>query len=135
MYARCSCLPFLHLLPLALRIELLASTSFSRNPPGYAHSLLPEASLDSVYSHTHTDFFVSDQSPVEEMSSWLRTSEQGPLLPAVEEICSGSALAPDNFAYEQFPVAESRVSMEIESPGAAFLLVCCVREKPGSSLG
>lgn len=134
MYARCSCLPFLSQLPLALRIELLASTSFSQQAPSHTHSLSPEASLNSVYSHTHTDFFVSHRYLVEEISSWLRASEHG-LVPAVEEICSVSSLAPDNFAREQFPVTETGVSMEIESPGSAFLLVCSSRERLVKALG
>ena len=135
MYARRSCLPFLSLLPLAQRIELLAATSFSQHLPAGHNSLSPESSLSLASSHTHTDFFVCHQSLAQEISTWLLHTSEKDLLPAVEEMCSDSTLALENFAYERFPVTENRVSMEIGSPGSAFLLVCCAQEKPGSSSG
>lgn len=134
MYVGRACLSLLSFLPFSLRVELLASTSFSQQPPGSTHYLSPEASLGAIYSHAHTNFFISCLSLDQEISSWLSTAEQD-FLPAVEKICSCSTLAPDKFAYGQFAVTENRVSMEIESPGSAFLLVSCAKEKSGSMSG
>ncbi|XP_067256066.1 probable E3 ubiquitin-protein ligase HECTD4 isoform X7 [Chanodichthys erythropterus] len=47
------------------------------------------------------------------------------LLELTKQICCFLQSAPEQFTLEEFPITESKVSMDVNFPGAAFVLVSC----------
>ncbi|XP_048853239.1 probable E3 ubiquitin-protein ligase HECTD4 isoform X2 [Brienomyrus brachyistius] len=74
-------------------------------------------------------FYQGNARPIRE---WLtvaitRALHQGEesLLELTKQICSFLQNAPEQFTSEEFPVSESKVSMDVNFPGAAFVVVSC----------
>uniref|UniRef100_A0A4W3K6B9 HECT domain E3 ubiquitin protein ligase 4 n=1 Tax=Callorhinchus milii TaxID=7868 RepID=A0A4W3K6B9_CALMI len=78
-------------------------------------------------------FYQGNSKPIRE---WLtvaitRALHQGEdsLLELTKQICSFLQNAPEQFPSEEFPVTESKVSMDVHFPGAAFVMLSC-KESP-----
>ncbi|KAG9487790.1 hypothetical protein GDO78_007527 [Eleutherodactylus coqui] len=83
-----------------------------------------------------TDLFY--QGNAQAIREWLgvaitRALHQGEdsLLDLTKQICSFLQNAPEQFPSEEFPVTESKVSMDINFPGAAFVVVSCHESQSG----
>ncbi|XP_029777324.1 probable E3 ubiquitin-protein ligase HECTD4 isoform X6 [Suricata suricatta] len=83
-----------------------------------------------------TDLFYQGSSPV--VREWLqvaitRTLHQGEesLLELTKQICSFLQTAPEQFPSEEFPISESKVNMDVNFPGAAFVVVSCKESQSG----
>ncbi|KAG8597822.1 hypothetical protein GDO81_002399 [Engystomops pustulosus] len=83
-----------------------------------------------------TDLFY--QGNAQAIREWLgvaitRALHQGEesLLDLTKQICSFLQHAPEQFPSEEFPVTESKVSMDVNFPGAAFVLVSCKESQSG----
>ncbi|XP_059510969.1 probable E3 ubiquitin-protein ligase HECTD4 isoform X1 [Stegostoma tigrinum] len=81
-----------------------------------------------------TDLFYQGNS--NSIREWLtvaitRALHQGEesLLDLTKQICSFLQHSPEQFPSEEFPVTESKVSMDVHFPGAAFVMVSC-KESP-----
>lgn len=46
-------------------------------------------------------------------------------------LCVSFQTAPEQFPSEEFPVSESKVSMDVNFPGAAFVVVSCKESQSG----
>lgn len=46
-------------------------------------------------------------------------------------LCLSFQTAPEQFPSEEFPVSESKVSMDVNFPGAAFVVVSCKESQSG----
>lgn len=55
----------------------------------------------------------------------------GFLFSGVYSLCECQQNAPDQFTSEEFPVTESKVSMDVSFPGAAFVIVSCKESQLG----
>ncbi|PIO29273.1 hypothetical protein AB205_0167670 [Aquarana catesbeiana] len=80
-------------------------------------------------------FYQGNAQPIRE---WLcvaitRALHQGEdsLLDLTKQICSFLQHAPEQFPSEEFPVTESKVSMDVNFPGAAFVVVSCKESQSG----
>ncbi|MEE6503851.1 hypothetical protein FKM82_004993 [Ascaphus truei] len=78
-------------------------------------------------------FYQGNAQPIRE---WLtvaitRALHQGEecLLDLTKQICSFLQHAPEQFPSEEFPISESKLSMDVNFPGAAFVVVSC-KESP-----
>ncbi|XP_025970267.2 probable E3 ubiquitin-protein ligase HECTD4 isoform X4 [Dromaius novaehollandiae] len=83
-----------------------------------------------------TDLFYQGNSQA--IREWLtvaitRTLHQGEesLLDLTKQICSFLQTAPEQFPAEEFPVSESKVNMDVNFPGAAFVIVSCKESQSG----
>ncbi|XP_040202102.1 probable E3 ubiquitin-protein ligase HECTD4 isoform X1 [Rana temporaria] len=83
-----------------------------------------------------TDLFYQGNAPP--IREWLcvaitRALHQGEdsLLDLTKQICSFLQHAPEQFPSEEFPVTESKVSMDVNFPGAAFVVVSCKESQSG----
>ncbi|XP_005729506.1 probable E3 ubiquitin-protein ligase HECTD4 isoform X5 [Pundamilia nyererei] len=80
-------------------------------------------------------FYQGNAQPIRE---WLtvaitRALHQGEesLLELTKQICCFLQNAPEQFTSEEFPVSESKVSMDVSFPGAAFVIVSCKESQLG----
>ncbi|KAG7243852.1 hypothetical protein INR49_006006 [Caranx melampygus] len=80
-------------------------------------------------------FYQGNAQPIRE---WLtvaitRALHQGEesLLELTKQICCFLQNAPEQFTSEEFPVTESKVSMDVSFPGAAFVIVSCKENQLG----
>uniref|UniRef100_A0A6Q2ZID3 HECT domain-containing protein n=1 Tax=Esox lucius TaxID=8010 RepID=A0A6Q2ZID3_ESOLU len=80
-------------------------------------------------------FYQGNAQPIRE---WLtvaitRALHQGEdsLLELTKQICCFLQNAPEQFTSEDFPVSESKVSMDVSFPGAAFVIVSCKESQLG----
>ncbi|KAA8578851.1 hypothetical protein FQN60_005319, partial [Etheostoma spectabile] len=80
-------------------------------------------------------FYQGNAQPIQE---WLtvaitRALHQGEesLLELTKQICCFLQNAPEQFTSEEFPVTESKVSMDVSFPGAAFVIVSCKESQLG----
>ncbi|KAM7391556.1 hypothetical protein PAMP_022238 [Pampus punctatissimus] len=80
-------------------------------------------------------FYQGNAQPIRE---WLtvaitRALHQGEesLLELTKQICCFLQNAPEQFTSEEFPVTESKVSMDVSFPGAAFVIVSCKESQLG----
>uniref|UniRef100_W5MLV4 HECT domain E3 ubiquitin protein ligase 4 n=1 Tax=Lepisosteus oculatus TaxID=7918 RepID=W5MLV4_LEPOC len=80
-------------------------------------------------------FYQGNAQPIRE---WLtvaitRALHQGEesLLDLTKQICSFLQNAPEQFPSEEFPVSESKVSMDVNFPGAAFVVISCKESTQG----
>ncbi|XP_032327491.1 probable E3 ubiquitin-protein ligase HECTD4 isoform X10 [Camelus ferus] len=83
-----------------------------------------------------TDLFYQGNSQT--VREWLnvaitRTLHQGEesLLELTRQICSFLQTAPEQFPSEEFPISESKVNMDVNFPGAAFVVVSCKESQSG----
>uniref|UniRef100_A0A8C3FG01 HECT domain E3 ubiquitin protein ligase 4 n=1 Tax=Chrysemys picta bellii TaxID=8478 RepID=A0A8C3FG01_CHRPI len=83
-----------------------------------------------------TDLFYQGSS--QQIREWLtvaitRTLHQGEesLLELTKQICSFLQTAPEQFPAEEFPISESKVNMDVNFPGAAFVVVSCKESQSG----
>uniref|UniRef100_A0A2K6FY02 HECT domain E3 ubiquitin protein ligase 4 n=1 Tax=Propithecus coquereli TaxID=379532 RepID=A0A2K6FY02_PROCO len=83
-----------------------------------------------------TDLFYQGSSQT--VREWLsvaitRTLHQGEdsLLELTKQICSFLQTAPEQFPSEEFPITESKVNMDVNFPGAAFVVVSCKESQSG----
>uniref|UniRef100_A0A8D0XGP2 HECT domain E3 ubiquitin protein ligase 4 n=1 Tax=Sus scrofa TaxID=9823 RepID=A0A8D0XGP2_PIG len=83
-----------------------------------------------------TDLFYQGSSQT--VREWLnvaitRTLHQGEesLLELTKQICSFLQTAPEQFPSEEFPISESKVNMDVNFPGAAFVVVSCKESQSG----
>ncbi|KAM9625558.1 putative E3 ubiquitin-protein ligase HECTD4 isoform 5-T7 [Morphnus guianensis] len=83
-----------------------------------------------------TDLFYQGNSQA--IREWLtvaitRTLHQGEesLLDLTKQICSFLQMAPEQFPAEEFPISESKVNMDVNFPGAAFVIVSCKESQSG----
>ncbi|OXB64167.1 hypothetical protein ASZ78_002097, partial [Callipepla squamata] len=83
-----------------------------------------------------TDLFYQGNSQA--IREWLtvaitRTLHQGEesLLDLTKQICSFLQTAPEQFPAEEFPISESKVNMDVNFPGAAFVIVSCKESQSG----
>ncbi|KAM9219161.1 putative E3 ubiquitin-protein ligase HECTD4 [Leptosomus discolor] len=83
-----------------------------------------------------TDLFY--QGNAQAIREWLtvaitRTLHQGEesLLDLTKQICSFLQTAPEQFPAEEFPISESKVNMDVNFPGAAFVIVSCKESQSG----
>nr|XP_060642062.1 probable E3 ubiquitin-protein ligase HECTD4 isoform X2 [Anolis sagrei ordinatus] len=83
-----------------------------------------------------TDLFYQGNSQT--IQEWLtvaiaRTLHQGEesLLELTKQICSFLQNAPEQFPSEEFPISESKVNMDVNFPGAAFVIVSCKESQSG----
>ncbi|XP_038229209.1 probable E3 ubiquitin-protein ligase HECTD4 isoform X5 [Dermochelys coriacea] len=83
-----------------------------------------------------TDLFYQGNS--QQIREWLtvaitRTLHQGEesLLELTKQICSFLQTAPEQFPAEEFPISESKVNMDVNFPGAAFVAVSCKESQSG----
>ncbi|XP_077691411.1 putative E3 ubiquitin-protein ligase HECTD4 isoform X3 [Eretmochelys imbricata] len=83
-----------------------------------------------------TDLFYQGNS--QQIREWLtvaitRTLHQGEesLLELTKQICSFFQTAPEQFPAEEFPISESKVNMDVNFPGAAFVVVSCKESQSG----
>ncbi|XP_030356541.1 probable E3 ubiquitin-protein ligase HECTD4 isoform X4 [Strigops habroptila] len=83
-----------------------------------------------------TDLFYQGNSQA--IREWLtvaitRTLHQGEesLLDLTKQICSFLQAAPEQFPAEEFPISESKVNMDVNFPGAAFVIVSCKESQSG----
>uniref|UniRef100_A0A8C0HHZ9 HECT domain E3 ubiquitin protein ligase 4 n=1 Tax=Chelonoidis abingdonii TaxID=106734 RepID=A0A8C0HHZ9_CHEAB len=83
-----------------------------------------------------TDLFYQGNS--QQIREWLtvaitRTLHQGEesLLELTKQICSFLQTAPEQFPAEEFPISESKVNMDVNFPGAAFVVVSCKESQSG----
>ncbi|KAJ7994262.1 hypothetical protein DPEC_G00264060 [Dallia pectoralis] len=83
-----------------------------------------------------TDLFYQGNAQV--IREWLsvaitRALYQGEdsLLELTKQICCFLQNAPEQFTSEDFPVSESKVSMDVHFPGAAFVIVSCKESQLG----
>ncbi|KAG5840241.1 hypothetical protein ANANG_G00186730 [Anguilla anguilla] len=100
--------------------------------------LLAQSLLNNLQgqSCSPTDlFYQGNAQPIRE---WLtvaitRALHQGEesLLELTKQICSFLQNAPEQFTSEEFPVSESKVSMDVNFPGAAFVIVSCKESQLG----
>ncbi|XP_036132418.1 probable E3 ubiquitin-protein ligase HECTD4 isoform X13 [Molossus molossus] len=100
--------------------------------------LLAQSLQHCVHSQncSATDLFYQGSSQT--VREWLsvaitRTLHQGEesLLELTKQICSFLQTAPEQFPSEEFPVSESKVSMDVNFPGAAFVVVSCKESQSG----
>uniref|UniRef100_K7F6L4 HECT domain E3 ubiquitin protein ligase 4 n=1 Tax=Pelodiscus sinensis TaxID=13735 RepID=K7F6L4_PELSI len=79
-----------------------------------------------------TDLFYQGSS--QQIREWLAvTPQQGEesLLELTKQICSFLQTAPEQFPAEEFPISESKVNMDVNFPGAAFVIVSCKESQSG----
>uniref|UniRef100_G1PBB4 HECT domain E3 ubiquitin protein ligase 4 n=1 Tax=Myotis lucifugus TaxID=59463 RepID=G1PBB4_MYOLU len=100
--------------------------------------LLAQSLQHCVHSQScsATDLFYQGSSQT--VREWLhvaitRTLHQGEesLLELTKQICSFLQTAPEQFPSEEFPISESKVSMDVNFPGAAFVVVSCKESQSG----
>ncbi|XP_056457694.1 probable E3 ubiquitin-protein ligase HECTD4 isoform X1 [Gadus chalcogrammus] len=101
--------------------------------------LLAQSTLHNLQgqSCSPTDlFYQGNARPIRE---WLtvaitRAMHQGEdsLLELTKQICCFLQNAPEQFTSEEFPVSESKVSMDVSFPGAAFVIASCREGQLGS---
>ncbi|XP_077165132.1 putative E3 ubiquitin-protein ligase HECTD4 isoform X4 [Paroedura picta] len=83
-----------------------------------------------------TDLFY--QGNAQTVQEWLsvavtRSLHQGEesLVELTKQICSFLQNAPEQFPSEEFPISESKVNMDVNFPGAAFVVVSCKESQSG----
>ncbi|XP_006894741.1 PREDICTED: probable E3 ubiquitin-protein ligase HECTD4 [Elephantulus edwardii] len=83
-----------------------------------------------------TDLFYQGNSQT--LREWLsvaitRTLHQGEdsLLELTKQVCAFLQTAPEQFPSEEFPISESKVNMDVNFPGAAFVVVSCKESQSG----
>ncbi|KAK7934210.1 hypothetical protein WMY93_005106 [Mugilogobius chulae] len=100
--------------------------------------LLAQSVLHNLQSQScsPTDLFY--QGNAQPICEWLtvaitRALHQGEesLLELTKQICCFLQNAPEQFTSEEFPVTESKVSMDVSFPGAAFVIVSCKESQLG----
>uniref|UniRef100_A0A674HNZ6 HECT domain E3 ubiquitin protein ligase 4 n=1 Tax=Taeniopygia guttata TaxID=59729 RepID=A0A674HNZ6_TAEGU len=100
--------------------------------------LLAQSLQHCIHSQTcaATDLFYQGNSQA--IREWLtvaitRTLHQGEesLLDLTKQICSFLQAAPEQFPAEEFPISESKVNMDVNFPGAAFVIVSCKESQSG----
>uniref|UniRef100_A0AAY5EYU7 HECT domain-containing protein n=1 Tax=Electrophorus electricus TaxID=8005 RepID=A0AAY5EYU7_ELEEL len=120
-------LEHLQLLSNQLLAPPLADGSISSNSILLAQSVLHNLQGQSC---SPTELFY--QGNAQTIREWLtvaisRALHQGEdsLLDLTKQICCFLQSAPDQFTSEEFPISESKVSMDVNFPGAAFVVVSC----------
>nr|XP_033812752.1 probable E3 ubiquitin-protein ligase HECTD4 isoform X2 [Geotrypetes seraphini] len=100
--------------------------------------LLAQSLQHSIHSQncSSTDLFY--QGNAHAIREWLtvaitRTLHQGEesLMDLTKQICSFLQNAPEQFPSEDFPISESKVSMDVNFPGATFVIVSCKESQSG----
>ncbi|KAL4646588.1 putative E3 ubiquitin-protein ligase HECTD4 isoform X5 [Arapaima gigas] len=100
--------------------------------------LLAQSLLHNLQSQncSPTDLFYQGNAQI--IREWLtvaitRALHQGEesLLELTKQICSFLQNAPEQFTSEEFPISESKVSMDVNFPGAAFVVVSCKESQLG----
>ncbi|XP_066465637.1 probable E3 ubiquitin-protein ligase HECTD4 [Tiliqua scincoides] len=100
--------------------------------------LLAQSLQHCVHSQncSATDLFYQGSSQL--VQEWLnvaiaRALHQGEesLLDLTKQICSFLQTAPEQFPSEEFPISESKVNMDVNFPGAAFVVVSCKESQAG----
>ncbi|XP_051557544.1 probable E3 ubiquitin-protein ligase HECTD4 [Myxocyprinus asiaticus] len=98
-----------------------------------AQSVLHELQGESC---SPTELFY--QGNTQNIREWLtvaisRALHQGEdsLLELTKQICCFLQSAPEQFTLEEFPITESKVSMDVNFPGAAFVVVSCKESQLG----
>uniref|UniRef100_A0A3B4BE60 HECT domain-containing protein n=1 Tax=Periophthalmus magnuspinnatus TaxID=409849 RepID=A0A3B4BE60_9GOBI len=126
-------LEHLQLLSNQLLAPPLPDGTISSNSILLAQSLLHNLQSQSC---SPTDLFY--QGNAQPICEWLtvaitRALHQGEesLLELTKQICCFLQNAPEQFTSEEFPVAESKVSMDVSFPGAAFVIVSCKESQLG----
>ncbi|XP_041436316.1 probable E3 ubiquitin-protein ligase HECTD4 isoform X3 [Xenopus laevis] len=91
--------------------------------------------INSQNCSTTDLFYQGNAQPIRE---WLsvaitRALHQGEdsLLDLTKQICSFLQNAPEQFPSEEIPISESKLSMDLNFPGAAFVVVSCVESPSG----
>ncbi|XP_016414650.1 probable E3 ubiquitin-protein ligase HECTD4 [Sinocyclocheilus rhinocerous] len=120
-------LEHLQLLSNQLLAPPLPDGRISSNSILLAQSVLHELQGESC---SPTELFY--QGNAQSIREWLtvaisRALHQGEdsLLELTKQICCFLQSAPEQFTLEEFPISESKVSMDVNFPGAAFVVVSC----------
>uniref|UniRef100_A0A673KN78 HECT domain E3 ubiquitin protein ligase 4 n=1 Tax=Sinocyclocheilus rhinocerous TaxID=307959 RepID=A0A673KN78_9TELE len=120
-------LEHLQLLSNQLLAPPLPDGRISSNSILLAQSVLHELQGESC---SPTELFY--QGNAQSIREWLtvaisRALHQGEdsLLELTKQICCFLQSAPEQFTLEEFPITESKVSMDVNFPGAAFVVVSC----------
>ncbi|XP_028827058.1 probable E3 ubiquitin-protein ligase HECTD4 isoform X2 [Denticeps clupeoides] len=94
--------------------------------------LLAQSILHNLQGQSCSPTELFYQGNAQSIREWLtvaitRALHQGEdsLLDLTKQICCFLQNAPEQFTSEEFPVTESKVSMDINFPGAAFVVVSC----------
>lgn len=126
-------LEHLQLLSNQLLAPPLPDGSISCNSILLAQSVLRELQGQSC---SPTDLFY--QGHAQSIREWLtvaisRALHQGEdsLLELTKQICCFLQSAPEQFTLEEFPISESKVSMDVNFPGAAFVVASCKESQLG----
>ncbi|XP_063042342.1 probable E3 ubiquitin-protein ligase HECTD4 isoform X2 [Engraulis encrasicolus] len=100
--------------------------------------LLAQSVLHNLQGQSCSPTELFYQGNAQTISEWLtvaitRALHQGDdsLLDLTKQICCFLQNAPDQFTSEEFPVTESKVSMDVNFPGAAFVVVSCKESQQG----
>ncbi|XP_042636541.1 probable E3 ubiquitin-protein ligase HECTD4 [Orycteropus afer afer] len=123
-------------------LQLLSSQLLAPPLPDGAISsssvLLAQSLQHCIHSQncSATDLFYQGNSQT--VREWLsvaitRTLHQGEesLLELTRQICAFLQTAPEQFPSEEFPISESKVNMDVNFPGAAFVVVSCKESQSG----
>ncbi|XP_061115937.1 probable E3 ubiquitin-protein ligase HECTD4 isoform X3 [Conger conger] len=100
--------------------------------------LLAQSLLNNLQGQTCSPTELFYQGNAQPIREWLtvaitRALHQGEesLLELTKQICSFLQNPPEQFTSEEFPVSESKVSMDVNFPGAAFVVVSCKESQLG----
>ncbi|XP_031704959.1 probable E3 ubiquitin-protein ligase HECTD4 isoform X2 [Anarrhichthys ocellatus] len=100
--------------------------------------LLAQSMLHNLQGQSCSPSELFYQGNVQPIREWLtvaitRALHQGEesLLELTKQICCFLQNAPEQFTSEEFPVTESKVSMDVSFPGAAFVIVSCKESQIG----
>ncbi|TKS78950.1 putative E3 ubiquitin-protein ligase HECTD4 [Collichthys lucidus] len=100
--------------------------------------LLAQSVLHNLQGQSCSPSELFYQGNVQPIREWLtvaitRALHQGEesLLELTKQICCFLQNAPEQFTSEEFPVTESKVSMDVSFPGAAFVIVSCKESQLG----
>ncbi|XP_010602797.2 probable E3 ubiquitin-protein ligase HECTD4 [Fukomys damarensis] len=123
-------------------LQLLSNQLLAPPLPGGTISsssiLLAQSLQHCIHSQncSATDLFYQGSSQT--VREWLnvaitRSLHQGEdsLLELTKQICSFLQTAPEQFPSEEFPISESKVNMDVNFPGAAFVVVSCKESQSG----
>ncbi|XP_067395601.1 probable E3 ubiquitin-protein ligase HECTD4 isoform X2 [Emydura macquarii macquarii] len=100
--------------------------------------LLAQSLQHCIHSQNCSAADLFYQGNSQQIREWLtvaitRTLHQGEesLLELTKQICSFLQTAPEQFPAEEFPISESKVNMDVNFPGAAFVVVSCKESQSG----
>ncbi|XP_046872567.1 probable E3 ubiquitin-protein ligase HECTD4 isoform X1 [Hypomesus transpacificus] len=100
--------------------------------------LLAQSLLHNLQAQSCSPTELFYQGNAQAIREWLtvaitRALHQGEdsLLELTKHICCFLQNAPEQFTSEEFPVSESKVSMDLNFPGAAFVIVSCKESQLG----